>query len=181
MDIPNAHAGNPPPHKTLSKGFHLLEQFRDLLCNVNGLLFSVVGQDTMSKVILQVEDNHYNVRLVAKMLHGASYQTVSAADGSIGVQMAMTLRPDLILMDLELPVMGGVQAMQLIKSSSLRKTPIIAMTAEHVAPGVLLAKGFDAVLLKPVTRQELLTTLAEFLTDKPKSTPHDDDQQLSAG
>lgn len=117
------------------------------------------------KKILVVEDVEFNRDLVVQLLED-DYQVVTAVDGAEGVDVALHERPDLILMDLSLPIMDGWEATRRIKADSrLARTPIIALTA-HAMPGdaeKALATGCDDYLPKPLDENLLYAKLAQFL------------------
>ena len=116
-------------------------------------------------VVLVVEDNP-DSRLAARALLKDRYQVLEAADGRAGVEQARTHLPDLILMDLAMPVMDGVQALREIrKDESLRHIPVIALTASAMEGDreTALAHGFDNYLSKPMDEGLLYKTLREAL------------------
>jgi len=120
----------------------------------------------MPVTILYVEDNPQNMRLVRKMLSAAGYEMLEAMDGASGVEIAQRQRPDLILMDINLPDIDGIQATALIKADlSLRHIPIIALTANAMFGDRerFLEAGCDGYLAKPVSRKELIETVETFL------------------
>ncbi|MCS6835085.1 MAG: response regulator [Anaerolineae bacterium] len=120
----------------------------------------------MSAVILYVDDNPQNMRLVRKMLSAAGYDMLEAMDGTTGLEMARTRRPDLILMDINLPDIDGVQVTSMIKANpALRHIPVIALTANAMFGDRerFLEAGCDGYLAKPVSRKELLETIESFL------------------
>ena len=109
--------------------------------------------------ILYVEDNEDNIYMLKSRLTRAGYTVVVAADGAQGVAMAASERPDLVLMDLSLPVLDGWEAARRIKAApETSAIPIIALTA-HVMPGdeeKARAAGCDDFDTKPVELQRLL-------------------------
>lgn len=120
----------------------------------------------MSAKILYIEDNPQNMRLVRKMLRVGGYTMIEATDGTSGVDMAAKERPDLILMDINLPDIDGVEATRRIKAmNELANIPIIALTANvmHGDRERFTSAGCDGYLAKPVTRNELLNTIARFI------------------
>ena len=118
--------------------------------------------------ILLVEDNEMNRDMLAERLELRGYQVLVAADGVQGVAMAHSERPDVILMDMSLPVLDGWEATRQIKVAlDTRAIPIVALTA-HVMPGDqdrCLEAGCDAYEEKPVDFPRLLATL-QLLLDK---------------
>ena len=119
------------------------------------------------KKILIVEDVEFNRELLVQLLED-DYELVSADDGAKGVAMAKSERPDLILMDMSLPIMSGYEATQAIKSNpALAHIPIIALTA-HAMSGdeeKTRAAGCDGYLAKPLNDNLLFEKLEEFLDD----------------
>ncbi len=116
--------------------------------------------------ILYIEDNPQNMRLVRKMLSVGGYEILEASDGTSGLQMAFDERPDLILMDINLPDIDGMEITMRIKADpSTRHIPIVALTANAMYGDRerFTAAGCDGYLAKPVTKNELLTTIAQFL------------------
>ena len=121
--------------------------------------------------ILYVEDNEDNVYVVKKRFARAGFTVLVATDGEQGVNMAAAERPDLILMDLRLPVLDGWEATKRIKAQpETRHIPIIALTA-HAMTGdreKALAAGCDDFDTKPVELPRLLEKVKALL---PKGGP----------
>ena len=109
--------------------------------------------------ILYVEDNDDNIYMLKNRLARAGYTVVVATDGAQGVTMATSERPDLILMDLSLPVLDGWEAARRIKSAAETKAiPIIALSAHAMAGDAekALAAGCDDFDTKPIELARLL-------------------------
>ena len=119
----------------------------------------------MKKRILIVEDVEFNRELLEQVLED-DYETLTAIDGAAGVELARRERPDLILMDMSLPVVDGWEATRRLKADEqTRVIPIIAVTA-HAMRGddeKARACGCDGYLTKPIDEDQLLATLAHFL------------------
>jgi two-component system cell cycle response regulator DivK len=117
------------------------------------------------KKILIVEDVEFNRDLIVQLLED-DYEVLTAADGAAGIQLAARARPDLILMDLSLPVIDGWEATRRIKANAaLHDIPIIALSA-HAMMGdqeKALQSGCDEYLSKPIDEDLLFATLARFL------------------
>ncbi len=117
------------------------------------------------KKILVVEDVALNMDLLVQLLED-DYEVLTATDGAAGVALAKRERPDLILMDLSLPVMDGWEATRRIRTNqALSHIPIIALTAHAMvgdAEGALAA-GCDDYLSKPLDEDELFEKLDHFL------------------
>jgi two-component system cell cycle response regulator DivK len=117
------------------------------------------------KKILVVEDVDFNRDLVVQLLEDR-YQVIEAVNGQEGVEIAKKERPNLILMDLSLPVMDGWEATRRLKANDdLRSIPVIALTA-HAMKGdeeKALDAGCEDYLVKPLDEDELIAKIAKFL------------------
>lgn len=116
--------------------------------------------------ILVVDDNVMNLQLACITLELAGHETMRAANGREAVQNAQSAQPDLILMDLRMPVMDGKQAMKLIKAQAhTRLIPIIALTASAMKGEreQLLMEGFDGYIDKPIDVGSFAATIQKFL------------------
>jgi CheY-like chemotaxis protein len=121
----------------------------------------------MKKRVLIVEDVEFNRDLLVQLLE-EDYEIITAVDGGASLELAARERPDLILMDLSLPVMDGLEATKRIKADeTLKSIPIIAVTA-HAMQGdreEALAAGCDDYLSKPIDEDLLFEKLAHYLKD----------------
>ncbi|MDX1994219.1 MAG: response regulator [bacterium] len=120
----------------------------------------------MASTILYIEDNPQNMRLVRKMLQVGGYDMLEAPDGMSGVELAEREKPSLILMDINLPDIDGMEATRRLKANpQLQRIPIIALTANamHGDRERFESAGCDGYLAKPVTKNELLNIIAYFL------------------
>ncbi len=117
------------------------------------------------KKILVIEDVDFNRDLVVQLLED-KYQVIEAVNGQEGVSIAEKEEPELILMDLSLPVMDGWEATRVLKANSeLRSIPIIALTA-HAMKGdeeKALAAGCDDYLVKPIDEDELMLKIEKYI------------------
>ena len=107
----------------------------------------------MGAVVLIVEDNARNLKLVRDVLGHAGYSTLEAGDGEAGVSLARSALPDLVLMDINLPGITGLEALALLRASPVTAAiPVAALTAYAMAGDRerLLAAGFDGYLEKPL-------------------------------
>jgi len=119
------------------------------------------------KKILIVEDVEMNVDLLVQLLED-EYELVTADNGAIGVEMAEQEQPDLILMDMSLPVMDGWEATRRIKANdSLKHIPVIALTAHAMGSDEEKARaaGCDDFMTKPLDDDLLFDKLDQFLGD----------------
>jgi two-component system, cell cycle response regulator DivK len=124
----------------------------------------------MMPKILYVEDNEDNVYMLTRRLERAGFEVVVASDGEEGVAVARAERPDLILMDLSLPVVDGWEATRRLKSAEeTRAIPVIALSA-HAMPGdrdKAIEAGCDDYDPKPVSMQSLLAKIRALLPEEP--------------
>ena len=121
--------------------------------------------------ILYVEDNEDNIYMLRRRLERSGFAVVVASDGEQGVAVARAERPDLILMDLSLPVLDGWEATRRLKSSEeTRAIPVIALSA-HAMPGdreKALAAGCDDYDSKPISMPSLLAKIRALLPEGPE-------------
>jgi len=120
----------------------------------------------VSRRILLIEDHEDNRRIVRDLLTPAGYEVVEAVTGEDGVAMADSHRPDLILMDIQLPGLDGYEATRRIKASpALRAIPIIVVTSYALSGDDVKAReaGCDAYVTKPFSPRALLAKIREFL------------------
>jgi two-component system, cell cycle response regulator DivK len=119
------------------------------------------------KTILIVEDVEFNLDLMVQLLED-DYTVLTASDGAAGIELAERACPDLILMDLSLPVIDGWEATRLMKANArLQQIPIIALTAHAMSGDEEKAKaaGCDDYLSKPIDEELLFAKLRTFLGD----------------
>jgi CheY-like chemotaxis protein len=117
--------------------------------------------------ILLVEDNEMNRDMLSRRLQRKGYDVVMATDGAAGVEMARSESPDLILMDMSLPVVDGWEATRQIKAEeSTRSIPVIALTAHAMAGDreKALEAGCDDYDTKPIELPRLLGKIEALLT-----------------
>ena len=118
------------------------------------------------KTVLLVEDNPANMTLATFLLRSAGYEVITATDAETGVAMARTENPALILMDIQLPGMDGLEATgQLRADESTRAIPVIALTALAMKGDEerIRAAGCDGYIAKPLDYKAFLATVASFL------------------
>jgi two-component system, cell cycle response regulator DivK len=119
-----------------------------------------------NELVLIVEDNPKNLKLVRDTLQVKGYQTIETATGEEGVRLAQERHPALILMDIQLPGISGIEALrQLRADSGTRAIPVIAVTASVMADErqKVMAAGFDGFQGKPISVRELLQTIRQIL------------------
>ncbi|MFN8374624.1 MAG: response regulator [Anaerolineae bacterium] len=136
------------------------------MLNICSTSNQVICGENMPGKILCVEDNPQNMRLVRKMLGSVGYNILEASDGLSGLRIAAEEMPDLILMDINLPDIDGMEATQRIKADTLlAHIPVIALTA-NAMPGDrerFLQAGCDGYLSKPITKSELIALVGHFV------------------
>jgi len=119
--------------------------------------------------ILVVEDHPLNMKLARKLLTSAGYRVLGASDAESGLSVAREMHPDLILMDIQLPGMDGMEATRIIKSvPELRMIPVIALTALAMQGDEqrMLACGCDDYISKPLRPERLFEKVAAVLAHK---------------
>jgi len=120
--------------------------------------------------ILIVEDNPANMTLATFLLRSAGYAILSAIDAESGLALARKEQPDLVLMDIQLPGMDGLQATALLKGDdATRGIPVIALTALAMKGDEqrIRAAGCDGYIAKPLAYKEFLATIAAHLATAP--------------
>lgn len=118
-----------------------------------------------TKRILYIEDNFQNRRLVKKILNAEGYEVLEAEDGLKGIAMVARELPDLVLMDINMGGMDGMEATAHLKASDLRYIPIIALTANAMKGDKerIMASGCDEYMQKPISRSVLVETVLRFI------------------
>jgi two-component system cell cycle response regulator DivK len=119
----------------------------------------------MAKVLI-VEDNPANMTLATFLLHSAGHTVLSAKDAETGLALARVEQPDLVLMDIQLAGMDGLEATALLKSDpSTRAIPVIALTALAMKGDEqrILAAGCDGYIAKPLAYKDFLATISAQL------------------
>jgi two-component system cell cycle response regulator DivK len=120
----------------------------------------------MPKTVLIVEDNELNMKLFHDLLEAHGYATVGTRNGIEALDLARKYRPDLILMDIQLPLMDGYEATRRIKADpELKQIPVIVVTSYALSgdDGKAHAAGCDAYVTKPYSPRQLLAKIKEFL------------------
>ena len=122
----------------------------------------------MAKTVLIVEDNELNMKLFRDLLEANGYQTVGTRNGIEALDLARKHRPDLILMDIQLPEVSGLDVTRWIKDDpELQTTPVVAVTAfamkgdeERIRQG-----GCEAYISKPISVAKFIETIRSFIGD----------------
>ena len=123
------------------------------------------------ELILIVEDNEKNRKLVRDVLQFKGYRTMEAESGELGVALARESRPALILMDIQLPGMSGIEALAHLRADpTTREIPIVAVTASAMMQDRqrILAAGFDGYQSKPIDVKGFVQMVTEVLATGPR-------------
>jgi two-component system cell cycle response regulator DivK len=121
----------------------------------------------MSKKVLIVEDNELNMKLFHDLLEAHGYEVAGTRDGLKALEMAREHRPDLILMDIQLPEVSGLEVTKWIKEDDeLSEIPVVAVTAFAMKGDEdrIRAGGCEAYLSKPITVSTFIETVQKFLS-----------------
>ena len=117
--------------------------------------------------VLYIEDNAANIQLMEMSVARLGTVTLhSDVTAELGVKQAISSPPDLILMDINLPGMSGIQALRVLRNeATLREVPVVAVSANAMADDIALAQkaGFDAYIVKPFAMQDVISTIARTL------------------
>jgi len=119
-----------------------------------------------NRTILVVEDNALNMKLVRSLFKMSKYAIIEAVDAETGIQLARECRPDLILMDIQLPGIDGLSATRIIKEDpSLKNVKILALTSYAMEGDDKKAReaGCDGYIIKPIDTKNFLKTIDTFL------------------
>ena len=131
---------------------------------------AMMGQEQMQeygrKTVLIVEDNELNLKLFTDLLEAQGYGVISTQDGVRALDLAREHRPDLILMDIQLPEVSGIDVTKWLKADEeLKHIPVIAVTAFAMKGDEekIRASGCEAYMSKPISISEFLKVVAGFL------------------
>ena len=122
------------------------------------------------RTILIVEDNAKNMQLVRDLLQAQGYRTLEAVNGEEGVRLGLEHVPDLVLMDIQLPDINGIEAFHRLRADPRSAgVPVVAFTASVTAGdrSRIGAAGFDGFLSKPINLKEFLATVARMVEGGP--------------
>lgn len=118
-----------------------------------------------SLLVLIVEDNDKNLKLARDLLQAKGFQTIEAMDGETGIDLAGEFRPDLVLLDVQLPGIDGIEALAILRAEpKTARIPVVAVTA-HAMGGDrerLEAAGFDGYIAKPIDVREFPERVRDF-------------------
>ncbi len=119
--------------------------------------------------ILIVEDNEKNMKLARDILQAKGYATLEAVNGLDGVRQALEHKPDLVLMDIQLPDINGIEAFRRIRANvDTASIPIVAFTASVMSSdrNRIIDAGFDAFIGKPINLKEFLATVQRVIAER---------------
>jgi two-component system cell cycle response regulator DivK len=122
-----------------------------------------------NELILIVEDNDQNRKLARDLLQVNGYRTIETQTGEDGVALAAERAPDLVVMDIHLPGMSGIDALAKLRATpQTRPIPVLAFTASVMPKdrSVIMAAGFDAFVSKPINLETFLATVATALAQR---------------
>ena len=117
-------------------------------------------------VILIVEDNEKNMKLARDVLQSRGYVTLEAVTGEDGVRIAIESKPDLVLMDIQLPGINGIEALRQVRADpACARIPVVAFTASVMSAdrSQISEAGFDGFIGKPINLKEFLETVKRVL------------------
>ncbi len=126
----------------------------------------------MKEKILIVEDNPQNMTLIQIILRDKSYTLLKAIDGEEALDVAVREQPDLIIMDIQLPKLSGLEVTRRLRQlPAFRRVPIVALTAYAMKGDKerFIAAGCDAYLSKPISTRELPKMIARMLQQRRKA------------
>ena len=121
-------------------------------------------------LILIVEDNEKNLKLVRDVLQAKGYQTIEAGTAEDGIVLARDRMPDLVLMDIQLPGMNGIDALKVLRVDAVTaRIPVIAVTASVMQQdrNLITEAGFDGYIGKPINLKEFIDTV-RAMVERPK-------------
>src|SRR4029079_306622 len=126
-------------------------------------------------LILIVEDNEKNMKLVRDVLQVKGYATIEAGTAEDGIRLANERKPDLVLMDIQLPGMNGIEALGVLRAdAATAEIPVIAVTASVMQQDrkLITEAGFDGYIGKPINLKEFLATVRKWLGEDSCAPAH---------
>jgi len=120
-------------------------------------------------LILIVEDNERNLKLVRDVLQVKGFETIEAGTAELGIELATERKPDLILMDIQLPGMNGIEARKILRSKpETAEIPVVAVTASVMQQdrNLITQAGFNGYIGKPINIKEFLEVVNQILARK---------------
>ena len=141
--------------------------------HVDGQLLITAQLNKFAGKILLADDHNDNRRLIARILTGMGLEVVEVSDGREAIEQCMQHQPTLILLDIQMPEMDGIQALQKLRALGCSQ-PIYALTANAMSHEIsqYLALGFDGHLKKPIERDKFVATIAGYYPSIQQSSEH---------
>jgi len=136
------------------------------LISISDMPRAFADGSAMSKTILIVEDNELNMKLFNDLLQAHGYNTLQVKDGRVVIDVTRKNRPDLILMDIQLPEISGLEITKMLKADDdLRGIPVVAVTAFAMKGDEQKIRngGCDGYIAKPISVASFLQTVSRFL------------------
>ena len=121
-------------------------------------------------LVLIVEDNEKNLKLVRDVLQVKGYDTIEAGTAEDGIVLARSRKPDLVLMDIQLPGMNGIDALKVLRAdAATARIPVIAVTASVMQQdrNLITEAGFDGYIGKPINLKDFIDTV-RAMVERPK-------------
>ncbi len=131
--------------------------------------------EQISGQILLAEDHNDNRRLISRLLTGLGLEVITAKNGKEAVELLLQYEPQLILLDIQMPEMDGIEAFKLLRQCGCNQ-PVIALTANAMSHEIAhyLELGFDGHLKKPIERQHFISTIIQYYKNMPQASELDD-------
>jgi len=130
------------------------------------------GERLLSGKVVLAEDHSDNRKLITRYLHSLGLEVIAVENGEQAVEQSLKLYPDLVLLDIQMPVMDGISAFELLKQCGYEQ-PILALTANAMSHEIdhYLSLGFSDYLAKPIDKESFYTVLAKYLNAANTETP----------
>ncbi len=136
--------------------------------NTDDLTNDVYSNEAIMKTILIIEDNDDNMKLISFILEKNGYRTIRAVNGREGIDMAIKESPDLVLLDIQLPDMNGIEVLEIIRhSESNGSLPIVAVTSFAMSGDRqrLLSSGCNGYIEKPINPETIMEEIRRYAGD----------------
>ncbi len=161
INLPYIHTSLPLPEEVPTQS---LDSSLDLIPNEKDA-DSTQDQTESLPLILLAEDNDINIMPISNYLQAKGYRMIIAKDGKEAVDLVLSAQPDLVLMDIQMPGINGIEAIKLIRDQNLHDLPIIAVTALNMPEdrARCLEAGANEYLAKPIKLKQLATMIQSFL------------------
>ena len=140
-------------------------QVEEQVCHDDMQAKSAAGHRLLSGKVVLAEDHSDNRKLISRYLHSLGLEVIAVENGEQAVEQSLKLYPDLVLLDIQMPVMDGISAFELLKQCGYEQ-PILALTANAMSHEIdhYLSLGFSDYLAKPIDKESFYTVLAKYLS-----------------